>query len=122
MAWTAASHHVALGDEAVGAGRADRLHRRDRPSATGPAPRGSQHRGVGGGYAASIARASTGRRPRRHVRVPGGDYDGYIESHVRRLEALRRAGVVERIDADHWRSPPTTKPAPPPTTRRRAGE
>jgi len=39
------------------------------------------------------------------VRVPGGDYDVYVESHVRRLEALRRAGVVERIDADHWRVP-----------------
>jgi hypothetical protein len=39
------------------------------------------------------------------VRVPGGDYDAYVESHVRRLEALRRAGIVERIDADHWRIP-----------------
>jgi hypothetical protein len=34
--------------------------------------------------------------------LPGDDYDGYIESHVRRLEALRRAGIVERLDADHW--------------------
>jgi type IV secretory pathway VirD2 relaxase len=40
-----------------------------------------------------------------HVRVPGGDYDGYVESHVRRLEALRRAGIVERTDADRWRIP-----------------
>lgn len=40
-----------------------------------------------------------------HVRVPGGDYDGYIESHVRRLEALRRAGIVERLDADRWAIP-----------------
>jgi hypothetical protein len=39
------------------------------------------------------------------VRVPGGDYGAYVESHVRRLEALRRAGIVERIDADHWRIP-----------------
>ncbi len=39
------------------------------------------------------------------VRVPGGDYDAYVESHVRRLEALRRVGIVERIDADHWRVP-----------------
>jgi hypothetical protein len=29
------------------------------------------------------------------VRVPGGDYDAYVESHVRQLEALRRAGIVE---------------------------
>ncbi|GFE97610.1 hypothetical protein DmGdi_26830 [Gluconobacter sp. Gdi] len=38
-------------------------------------------------------------------RVPGGDYDGFVASHVRRLEALRRAGIVERIDADQWRIP-----------------
>ena len=28
-----------------------------------------------------------------------------MRSHVRRLEALRRAGLVERIDADHWKVP-----------------
>lgn len=51
-------------------------------------------------------------RPSRHLeqarfegRVPGGDYQGYVDSHVRRLEALRRAGIVERIDADQWRIP-----------------
>lgn len=51
-------------------------------------------------------------RPSRHLeqakfegRVPGGDYDGYVDAHVRRLEALRRAGIVERIDADQWRVP-----------------
>ncbi|MFT9092261.1 MAG: DUF3363 domain-containing protein [Gluconacetobacter sp.] len=51
-------------------------------------------------------------RPSRHLeqarfegRVPGGDYDGFVASHVRRLEALRRAGIVERIDADQWRIP-----------------
>ena len=51
-------------------------------------------------------------RPSRHLeqakfegRVPGGDYQGYVDAHVRRLEALRRAGIVERIDADQWRIP-----------------
>lgn len=51
-------------------------------------------------------------RPSRHLeqakfagRVSGGDYQGYVDSHVRRLEALRRAGIVERIDADQWRIP-----------------
>ncbi|WP_370627114.1 DUF3363 domain-containing protein [Pseudochrobactrum sp. Wa41.01b-1] len=51
-------------------------------------------------------------RPSRHLeqakfegRVPGGDYDGYVDAHVRRLEALRRAGIAERIDADQWRIP-----------------
>jgi type IV secretory pathway VirD2 relaxase len=51
-------------------------------------------------------------RPSRHLeqvkfdgRVLGGDYDGYVDAHVRRLEALRRAGIAERIDADQWRIP-----------------
>ncbi|WP_439709705.1 DUF3363 domain-containing protein [Brucella anthropi] len=38
-------------------------------------------------------------------RVPGGDYEGFVDAHVRRLEALRRAGIVERVDADQWRIP-----------------
>jgi hypothetical protein len=29
----------------------------------------------------------------------------FVRFHVRRLEALRRAGHVERIDDDHWRVP-----------------
>ena len=33
----------------------------------------------------------------------GGDPEAFVRSHVRRLEALRRAGHAERIDADHWR-------------------
>ncbi|WP_374941709.1 DUF3363 domain-containing protein, partial [Escherichia coli] len=37
--------------------------------------------------------------PSYTCRVPGGDYEGYVDAHVRRLEALRRAGIVERIDA-----------------------
>ncbi|WP_319798682.1 relaxase/mobilization nuclease domain-containing protein [Nitrobacter sp.] len=51
-------------------------------------------------------------RPSRHLeqarfegRVPGGDYEGYVDAHVRRLEALRRVGIVEHIDADQWRIP-----------------
>ncbi len=51
-------------------------------------------------------------RPSRHLEQtrfeghgPGGDAEGFVEAHVRRLEALRRAGIVERIDADHWRIP-----------------
>ncbi|MDX8523025.1 DUF3363 domain-containing protein [Mesorhizobium sp. MSK_1335] len=34
-----------------------------------------------------------------------GDPDAFIRSHVRRLEALRRAGIVERIDAGRWKIP-----------------
>lgn len=51
-------------------------------------------------------------RPSRHLeqarfdgRVPSGDYEGFVDAHVRRLEALRRSGIVERIDADQWRIP-----------------
>ncbi|WP_437435754.1 DUF3363 domain-containing protein [Ketogulonicigenium vulgare] len=51
-------------------------------------------------------------RPSRHLeqakfegRVPGGDYERYVDAHVRRLEALRRAGIAERTDADQWRIP-----------------
>jgi type IV secretory pathway VirD2 relaxase len=51
-------------------------------------------------------------RPSRHLeqarfegRVPSGDHAGFVDAHVRRLEALRRAGIVERIDADQWRIP-----------------
>jgi type IV secretory pathway VirD2 relaxase len=35
----------------------------------------------------------------------GGDPQAFVQSHVRRLEALRRAGHVTRIDADRWQIP-----------------
>jgi type IV secretory pathway VirD2 relaxase len=51
-------------------------------------------------------------RPRAHLKAArarleriGGDPEAYVRSHVRRLEALRRAGHVERIDADRWKIP-----------------
>src|SRR4051812_27210600 len=51
-------------------------------------------------------------RPSRHLELIHGkferqakDPEAYVRSHVRRLEALRRAGHVERIDADHWKVP-----------------
>jgi type IV secretory pathway VirD2 relaxase len=39
------------------------------------------------------------------ARVRGGDYEAFVDTHVRRLEALRRAGVVERASADCWLIP-----------------
>jgi type IV secretory pathway VirD2 relaxase len=62
---------------------------------------------------AEVASGSRAYRPSEHralaegsnARVPGGDYDAYVGAHVRRLEALRRAGIVERVDADHWLIP-----------------
>jgi hypothetical protein len=63
----------------------------------------------------NIADAAVGElyRPSQHraaaeaanLRVPGGDYGAYIDAHVRRLEALRRARIVERVDADRWLIP-----------------
>src|SRR5712664_1763165 len=51
-------------------------------------------------------------RPAEHLKQAtatidriGGNPEAFVRSHVRRLEALRRAGHVERIDADHWRVP-----------------
>jgi type IV secretory pathway VirD2 relaxase len=44
-------------------------------------------------------------RARSAVDGIGGDPQAFVRSHVRRLEALRRAGHAERIDADHWRVP-----------------
>jgi type IV secretory pathway VirD2 relaxase len=44
-------------------------------------------------------------RARSAVDRIGGDPEAFVRSHVRRLEALRRAGHAERIDADHWRVP-----------------
>ncbi|MGE0769817.1 MAG: DUF3363 domain-containing protein [Hyphomicrobiaceae bacterium] len=62
--------------------------------------------------AAYAARNDGFYQPQEHTeiarttgRIPGGDIEGHIEAHVRRLEALRRAGIVGRIDADHWDIP-----------------
>lgn len=41
---------------------------------------------------------------RRDAR-PGDDPDGYVAAHVRRLEAVRRAGLVERVQDGVWRVP-----------------
>src|SRR6185312_12399111 len=35
----------------------------------------------------------------------GKDPESFVRSHVRRLEALRRAGHVDRLDEDHWKVP-----------------
>jgi hypothetical protein len=62
---------------------------------------------------ATMAGANSGiYRPSEHLELARpaieqqrGDPDAFIRAHVRRLEALRRAGQVERIDADHWKIP-----------------
>jgi type IV secretory pathway VirD2 relaxase len=45
------------------------------------------------------------KRARAAIDRLGGDPEAFVRSHVRRLEALRRAGHAERIDAYHWRVP-----------------
>jgi type IV secretory pathway VirD2 relaxase len=57
--------------------------------------------GQGGVYRPSLHL----ERARTAIDRIGGDPEAFVRSHVRRLEALRRAGHAERIDADHWRVP-----------------
>jgi type IV secretory pathway VirD2 relaxase len=99
------THHVALGDKTVA---------QDAPMGSiveigraPPGPRASDRNIAALATDTGIYRPSEHRAIAEagHVRVPGGDYDSYVESHVRRLEALRRAGVVERLDADRWSIP-----------------
>lgn len=55
---------------------------------------------------ASIAEAGI-YSPDRHLALAEGeDPEGFVSAHVRRLEALRRAGVVQRLDPGRWRLPP----------------
>jgi type IV secretory pathway VirD2 relaxase len=48
--------------------------------------------------------------PSRHIKMAreqniGPDPDRFVAAHVRRLEGLRRAGIVERYSEDHWKVP-----------------
>jgi type IV secretory pathway VirD2 relaxase len=98
-------HHVEFADP----GRIEEV-RRDviveaAPAVSGPRPADRN-------IAANTEEGSGLYQPSRHLeRIrdsferQGKDPDAFVRSHVRRLEALRRAGHVERIDADHWRVP-----------------
>src|SRR5581483_4744942 len=44
-------------------------------------------------------------RIRDNFERQGKDPEAFVRSHARRLEALRRSGLVERLDADHWQVP-----------------
>jgi len=46
-------------------------------------------------------------RTRRHLESLSGreDAEGLVQAHVRRLEALRRSGIVERVEEGVWRVP-----------------
>jgi type IV secretory pathway VirD2 relaxase len=105
-------HHVALGGAAmaeearIGAiveiGRA--------PSTPRPADRNITELAGGiGEYRPSQHRAVA---EAGGVRVPGGDYNAYVESHVRRLEALRRAGSSSGSTLTAGESRTGSRPAP----------
>jgi hypothetical protein len=73
----------------------------------GPGPRAADRNiidvaGEGGVYRPSQHL----ERARAAIDRIGGDPEAFVRSLVRRLEALRRAGHAERIDADHWCVPP----------------
>ena len=71
-----------------------------------PGPRAADRNIVDVAGESSIYRPSEHlERARSAIDRIGGDPEAFVRSHVRRLEALRRAGHVERIDADRWRVP-----------------
>ena len=72
------------------------------PRESGPRP---ADRTIAASVEGGIYRPSRHLEQARFERLGPGDPEGFVEAHVRRLEALRRAGIVERIDADHWRIP-----------------
>ena len=65
------------------------------------------------GIADGFARGSGGLyEPAIHLsiakdmeKVPGGDPAEFVRAHIRRLEALRRAGIVERLNENAWDIP-----------------
>ena len=101
------THHVETGD----ASRLDDI-KRGHIVALDPLPTRSDPRPADLNIA-TMAEASGGiYRPSEHLELARpaieqqhGDPDAFIRAHVRRLEALRRAGHVERIDADNWKIP-----------------
>jgi type IV secretory pathway VirD2 relaxase len=98
-------HHVAGVDPAVAAQRRIGSIVEAGPTRSGP-------RRADRAIAALAGDEGGIYRPSRHLdqarvmkEMPGGDPAAYVEAHVRRLEALRRAGIAERLDADTWRLP-----------------
>ena len=98
-------HHVEIGDSDIAKDiRVGSIVEAGRRADSRPADRAI----------AEVARIDGEYRPGLHhamidngqVGLPAGaDVQAFVDSHVRRLEALRRAGIVERVDAEHWRVP-----------------
>lgn len=101
------THHVETSD----ASRLDDI-KRGHIIALDPLPTKSEPRPADLNIATMAERSGGIYRPSEHLELARpaieqqrGDPDAFIRAHVRRLEALRRAGHVERIDADHWKIP-----------------
>jgi type IV secretory pathway VirD2 relaxase len=96
-------HHIEMdADRAEGVSRGMIIVAGSAP----PGPRAADRNimdvaGEGGVYRPSLHL----ERARAAIERIGGDPQAFVRSHVRRLEALRRAGHVVWIDADHWRVP-----------------
>ena len=97
-------HHVALRDpSAVEEAKIGAIVEVSRTPSQRPADRNIAIVATGTGvYRPSAHRKMLEAAP---ARVRGGDYEAFVDTHVRRLEALRRAGIVERASADCWLIP-----------------
>jgi uncharacterized protein DUF3363 len=85
-----------------------------------PGPRAADRNIIGVAGEGGVYRPSEHlEQARASVDRLGGDPEAFVRSHVRRLEALRRAGHAERIDADHWRVPADLPALGQPTILRR---
>jgi hypothetical protein len=72
--------------------------------ANGPKPRPAD-RAIAELAQGGIYRTSDHRHAARRDAREGRDLEAVVEAHVRRLEALRRAGIVERLEEGVWRVP-----------------
>src|SRR5215471_18496352 len=97
-------HHVALRDPAaVEDAKIGAIVEVSRTPSQRPADRNIAIVATGTG----VYRTSAHRKmlEAASARVRGGDYEAFVDTHLRRLEALRRAGIVERAAADCWLIP-----------------
>ena len=97
-------------------GRPRRLPSRGRGRGTGRRPRAAARRIARSrrrrARTVSIGTAGHLAEVRREARA-GDDPDGFVAAHVRRLEALRRAGIVERVGRRSLESFPLTSSTAP---------
>jgi len=70
----------------------------------GPAPRAAD-RAIAELAHDGIYRTSEHLAVARASDRPGRDPEGFVQAHVRRLEALRRAGIVKRLEEGIWSVP-----------------